>query len=154
MLSGSLMVEKYGVSLLRMLNDILILDQFQWLPNQSDFSLIYFTYLCWCHSDSALVLLYFTLIPSSSFTEWRMVTMEHCMVWHASRERLPFPETRFRPFLGLANAPIVKTTFPELAVSVPDFSPEYTSVLSRLYLLIQDVACIQSVSAFIDKFQF
>ena len=27
------------------------------------------------------------------------------------------------PLLGLANAPVVKTNFPELAVSFPDFSP-------------------------------
>ena len=36
---------------------------------------------------------------------------------------LTFPDTWFCTFLGLAYAPIVDTSFPELAVSFLDFSP-------------------------------
>ena len=67
------LIQQYEVSLSRMLNDILTLDQ-QWLPNQSDFPPI-----SW------------PLLPTLTFTELRVVSIEHLQrVWHASRECLPF----------------------------------------------------------------
>ena len=50
-------------------------------------------------------------------------------VWHASRERLPFRTPSAVPLF--AYAPIVETSFPELAVCFSTFHPEYPSVLSR-----------------------
>ena len=45
-------------------------------------------------------------------------------VWHASRERLHFrtPGSVPNPILGLACAPIVETGFPELNISLLDYS--------------------------------
>ena len=61
-----------------------------------------------------------TLIPSLTFTELLVVSMQHLQrVWHASRERLPLRT----PFLGLACAQIVETRFLELAMSLLDCSP-------------------------------
>ena len=54
------LIQQYDVSLSRMLNDILRLDQLQWLLNRSDFPP-----------------LFMTLIPGLTFTELRVVSMEH-----------------------------------------------------------------------------
>ena len=67
---------------------------------------------------------FMTFIPSLTFTELWVVSMEHMQrVWLASRERLPFRTPGSVPHLGLANAPIVETKFLELAMSLLDFSP-------------------------------
>ena len=68
---------------------------------------------------------FMTLIPCLTFTELRVVSIEHLRrVWHASRECLPFRTPGSVPlFGGLAYAPIVETSFPELVVSFLDFSP-------------------------------
>ena len=67
---------------------------------------------------------FMTFIPSLTFTELWVVSMEHLQrVWLASRERLPFRTPGSVPHLGLANAPIVETKFLELAMSLLDFSP-------------------------------
>ena len=67
---------------------------------------------------------FMTFIPSLTFTELWVVSMEHIQrAWLASRERLPFRTPGSVPNLGLANAPIVETTFLELAMSLLDFSP-------------------------------
>ena len=55
---------------------------------------------------------FMTLIPSLSFTELWVVSMEHLQrVWLASKERLPFRTPVSVPFLGLACVPIVKSRF-------------------------------------------
>ena len=67
-----------------------------------------------------------TLIPGLTFTELRVVSMEDLQrLWLAtcSRERLPFRTLVPSPFGGLAYAPIVETSFTELAISFLDFSP-------------------------------
>ena len=65
-----------------------------------------------------------TLIPSLTFTELRVVSIEHLQrVWLARMERLPFRTPGLSPFLGLAYAPIVETRFLELVMSFLDFSP-------------------------------
>ena len=93
------LIQQYEVSLSRMLNDILILDQ-QWLPNQSDFPPISWTsYMSGFHGAFA------TAVACQQGT-------------------LTLPYTWFRPpIVGLACAPIVETRFLELAMSLLDFSP-------------------------------
>ena len=67
---------------------------------------------------------FMTFIPSLTFTELWVVSMEHMQrVWLASRERLPFRTPGSVPHFGLANAPIVETKLLELAMSLLDFSP-------------------------------
>ena len=67
---------------------------------------------------------FINFIPSLTFTELWVVSMEHLQrVWLASRERLPFRTPGSVPILGLAYAPIVETKFLELAMSLLDFSP-------------------------------
>ena len=57
---------------------------------------------------------FMTLIPSLTFTELWVVSMEHLQrVWLASRERLPLRTPGSAPLRGLANALIVETTFPD-----------------------------------------
>ena len=64
------------------------------------------------------------LIPSSTFTEFRVVSMEH-LEWmrHSSRERLPFLTPGSVHFWGLAYAPIIEASYPVLAVSFLNFPP-------------------------------
>ena len=77
------LVEQYGVTLSRMLKDILILDQ-QWPPYQFRLSTNFMTF-----------------IPSLTFTELWVVSMEHLQrVWLASRERLPFRTPGSVPHFG------------------------------------------------------
>ena len=78
------LIQQYEVSLSRMLNDILILDQ-EWLLNRSDFSPI-----SWLWSRTW---------PPPNY-EW--FSMDHLQrVWHhASRELLPFRTPGFVPLLG------------------------------------------------------
>ena len=69
---------------------------------------------------------FITLIPSLTFTELRMVSRgEFATGVACQQEMLTLPDTWFRPFLGLAYAPMVETNFPELAV-FPDFSSQVT----------------------------
>ena len=78
------LIQQYEVSLSRMLNNILTLDQLQWLPNWSDSPPIFMT-----------------LIPDLTFTELRVVSMKHLQwVWLASRERLLFRTPGSVPLLG------------------------------------------------------
>ena len=75
-----------------------------------------------CHSDprpntmtSQSITLFtnsMTLIPSLTFTELRVASMEDLQwVWHASRERLPFRTPGSVPFWGLGYVPIVENSF-------------------------------------------
>ena len=71
------LIQQYGVTLSRMLNDILTLDQ-QWLSTN-----------------------FMTFIPSLTLTELWVVSMEHLQrVWLASRERLPFRTPGSVPHFG------------------------------------------------------
>ena len=108
---GSFMVDNYGdliqqyeVSLSRMLNDILILDQ-QCLPNQSDFPPISWpSYRAW---------------PSPIMSRLHWGICIGCGVPAGSA--CPSGHLVTSPILGLACAPIVETRFLELAMSVLDF---------------------------------
>ena len=77
-----------------------------------------------------------TLIPSFNFSELLVVSMEQLLMVAYHLGIFTLPDTWFRPFFGLAYAPIVETSFPELAVSFLDFYLEYPSVLSRFCLEI------------------
>ena len=62
--------------------------------------------------------IFITLIPGLTFTELRVVSMEHLQrVWLASSERLPFRTPGSDPFRGLAYAPTDETSLTELAIS-------------------------------------
>ena len=90
-----------------MLNDILSLDQLQWLPKRSDFTPIFIT-----------------LIPGLTFTELGVVSIEHLQRVASQQGTLNLSCTWFRPlFWTLAYAPIVEISFIELAVSVLDIWP-------------------------------
>ena len=111
--SGSFMVDhggliqQYEVSLSRMLNDILTLDQ-QWLSNQSDFPPISWPwYRLW------------TFTESLSGFHGALATAVGMPAGNA------YPSVHLvpSPILGLASAPIVETKFLELAMSLLDFSP-------------------------------
>ena len=98
------LIQQYEVSLSRMLNDILILDQ-QWLPNQSDFQPISWPwYRTWPS-------------PIMSGFHGAFVTGVACQ-----QGTLTLPDIWFRPtIVGLACAPIVDTRFLELDMSLLDF---------------------------------
>ena len=99
------LIRQYEVSLSRMLNDILILDQ-QWLPNQSDFPPISWPwYRAWPS-------------PIMSGFHGAFATGVACQQGNAYPSGHLVPS----PILGLASAPIVETKFLELAMSLLDFS--------------------------------
>ena len=77
------LIEQYGVTLSRMLNDILTLDQL------------------WLSLPIRRSTNFMTFIPSLTFTELWVVSMEHLQrVWLASRERLPFRTPGSVPHFG------------------------------------------------------
>ena len=91
------LIQQYEVSLSRMLNDILILDQ-QWLPNQSDFPPISWPW--------------YRALPSPIMSGFHgaFATGVACQ-----QGTLTPPDTWFRPLFGeLACALIVETSFPTL----------------------------------------
>ena len=100
-------IQQYEVSISQMLNDILILDQLQWLPNRSDFPPISWPkYRAW---------------PSPNYESFLWSIFNGCDI--QAGNTYPSGHLVLSPFLGLAYAPIVETRFPELAMSSLDFSP-------------------------------
>ena len=100
------LIQQYEVSLSRMLNEILILDQ-QWLPTNQTFHQFH-------DLDTELDLHRLWVVFHGAFATGVAY----------QQGTLTLPDTWFRPpILGLANAPIVETKFPELAMSLLDFSP-------------------------------
>ena len=97
------LIQQYEVSLSRMLNDILTIDQ-QWLPHRSDLISISWP---WYHAWHSLY-----------YNVW-VVSMEHLQrVRHARRERLPLRTPGSVPDLrGLACAVIVETGFTDSSSS-------------------------------------
>ena len=104
-LNGDL-IQQYEISLSRMLNDILILDQ-QWLPNQSDFPPISWPV--------------YRVIPSPNY-EWFPWSICNGCGMPAGNAYL-CGHLVPSPIVGLACAPIVVTRFLEFAMSLLDFSP-------------------------------
>ena len=99
------LIQEYEVSLSRMLNDILTLDQ-QWLPNQSDFPPISWPW--------------YQLWPSPNY-EWFPWSIGNGCGMPAGNA-YPSGHLVPSPILGLANTQIVETKFLELAMSLLDFS--------------------------------
>ena len=98
------LIQQYEVSLSRMLNDILTLGQ-QWLPNQLDFPPI-----SWLYTN-------FDLHCIMSGFHGAFATGVACQ-----QGTITLPDTWFRPPIsGLPCAPIVETSFLELAMSALDF---------------------------------
>ena len=96
------LIQQYEVSLSRMFNDILILDQ-QWLSNQSDFPPITWpSYRAW---------------PSP--IPWSICNGCGMPAGNAYPSGHLVPS----PIVGHACAPIFETRFLELAMSLLDFSP-------------------------------
>ena len=97
------LIQQYEVSLSRMLNDILILDQ-QWLPNLSTN--------------------FMTLIPSLTFTDYEWFPWSICNgCGMPAGNAYPSGHLVPSPIVGLACAPIVETRFLEFAMSLLDVSP-------------------------------
>ena len=103
------LIQQYEVSLPRMLNDILTLDQ-QWLSNQSDFPPISWPW--------------YRLRPSPNYDCFPWSIYNGCGMpagnAYPSGHLVPPPPP---PILGLTYAPIVETNFLELAMSLLEFSP-------------------------------
>ena len=134
------LIQQYEVSLSRMLNDILILDQ-QWLPNQSDFPPISWPwYRAWpspimsgFHGAFAtgVACQQGTLtLPDTWFRPpfWDLLMLQ---LLRPNSSNLPclyltfhleYPLVLSRFCLGPACAPIFETSFPELAVSFLEYS--------------------------------
>ena len=122
MVVTGILIEQYGVTLSRMLNDIQTLDQ-QWLSYRSDFPPISWPlYRSW---------------PSPNY-EWFPWSMEQLQrVWLASRERLPFRTPWFRPpFWDLLMLQLLRPNSSNLPCLNSTFHIEYPLVLSRFCLLI------------------
>ena len=100
------LIQQNEVSLSRMLNDILTLDQ-QWLPNQSDFPPISWPW--------------YRLWPSPNFEWFPWSICNGCGM--PAGNACPSGHLVPSPILGLAYAQIVETEFLELAMSLLDFSP-------------------------------
>ena len=116
------LIQQYEVSLSRMLNDTLSLDQ-QWLLNQSDFPPILWPwYRTW---------------PLSNY-EWLSWSIcNGCGI--PAGKAYPSGHMVPSPFLGLACVPIVETRFLELAMSLLDFSPRIS--LGTLSILLLTNFC-------------
>ena len=95
-----------------------------------------------CHSDPRpatansipirLLTNFITMIPNLTFTELRVVSMEHLQgMWHASWDRLPFQTSGSVPFGTYLCS---KQVLPNLCL-FSTFHLKYPSVLSRFCLL-------------------
>ena len=99
------LIQQYEVSLSRMLNDILILDQ-QWLPNQT------FHQIHDLHTE-------LDLHTDYEWFPWSICNGCGMPAGNAYPSGYLVPS----PMVGLACAPIAVTRFLELAMSLLDFSP-------------------------------
>ena len=98
-----------------MLNEILDLDQLQWLPIRSDFP---------------PTMYFMTLIPILTFTELRVDPWSICnRCGMQATNAYPSGHLVLSPFLGHIYAPIVTTSFPELVMSFSIVHLEYPLVL-------------------------
>ena len=108
------LIKQYEVSFSETFNDILQLDQLQWLLIWSDFSpFLWFSYRAWP-------------LPNCQWFPWSICKGCGMPAGNA------YPSgTWFCPFLGLAYAAIVETSFLKLAVTFPTFHLGYPLVLSQ-----------------------
>ena len=102
-----------------MLNDILNLDQLQWLPNRSDFPPI----LLPCYRALPL--------PNYEWSVWSICNGRGMTTGNA----YPSSHLVSSPFLGFAYAQSVETSLTVLAMPFLDFSLWLPSLLSRFCIL-------------------
>ena len=122
------LIRQYEVTLSRMLNDILTLDQ-QLLLNRSDFPPISWPlHRAW---------------PSSNYEWFPWSICNGC--GEPAGNAYPCGQLVPSPFSGLANAPIVETRFLELVMSLPDFSP-WISLGTFSILLLEGWSVIADLS--------
>ena len=123
------LIQQYEMSLSRMLNDILTLDE-QWLPNQSNFPRISWPwYRPW---------------PSSNYEWFPWSICNGCGM--PAGNAYPSGHLVPSPILGLANAPIVETKFLELAMSLLDCSPRIPLGTFSILLYCKGPALNQNIS--------
>ena len=81
---------------------------------------------------------FMTLIPNLTFTEWRVVPINHLQrVWHARRERLPFWTLGSVPrFWVLSILQLLRPVFPNLPCLFSLFHIDYPSVFSRFFSIL------------------
>ena len=120
------LIQQYEVSISRMLNDILTLDQ-QWLPNQSDFLPISWPW--------------YWLWPSPNYEWFPWCICNGCDM--PAGNAYPSGHLVPSPILGLANAPIVETRFLELAMYLLDFSPRIP--LDTFSILLSRQTCMSNI---------
>ena len=130
------LVEQYGVTLSRMLNDILTLDQ-QWLPYRSDFPPISWPlYRAW---------------PSPNY-EWFPWSI--CNGCGSQQGTLTLPDTWFRPpFWDLLMLQLLRPNSSNLPCLYSTFHLEYPLVLSRFCSLRLSWVCIMMDSVVLQKRQ-
>ena len=121
------LIQQYEVSLSRMLNDILIIDQ-QWLPNQSDFPLISWPwYRAWPS-------------PIMSGFHGTFATGVACQ-----QGTLTLPDTWFRPPLwDLLMLQLLRPDSSNLQYSLLHFLPQIPLVLSLFCYTISEVSKVSS----------
>ena len=87
---------------------------------------------------------FMTFIPSLTFTELWVVSMEHLQrVWLASRERFTLPDTWFRPqFWDLLMLQLLRPNSSNLPCLYSTFHLEYPLVLSRFYFVRVLKSCL------------
>ena len=123
--SGSFMVDIYGYLIQQY--DILNLDQ---VTSQL----------------TRLLTNIMTLIPSLTFTELRVLSMEHLQrVWHANRKLLPFRTPGFVPFWDLLMLQLLRPVFPN--TDFPDFSLWISLEFRRFCLVLGSLMKIQYYNA-------
>ena len=114
------LIQKYEVFLSRMFNDILTLDQLQWLPNRSDFlPMSWPWYKTW---------------PSTNFGWFPWIIASGVA---NQQETLLHPNTWFRPPFGdLRMLQLLRQFLPNLSYLLSTFHLEYRSVLSQMCFVI------------------
>ena len=108
------LIQQYEVSFSRMLNDILTLDQLQWLANLSDFSPISWPWN-WAWPS-----------PNYEWFPWS--------ICNGGMPALTFPETLRPPFWDLLLLQFLRPVFQNLPCLFSTFHLENPSVLSRFCL--------------------
>ena len=126
------LIQQYEVSLSRMLNDILILDQ-QWLPNQSNFPPISWHW--------------FRAWPSPIMSGFHGAFCNRCGM--PAGNAYPSGHLVSSSIVGLACAPIVETRFLELATSLLDFSVRIP--LCTFLILLELTIKIENMIIFVAR---
>ena len=110
------LIQQYEVSLSRMFNDILILDQ-HWLPNWSDFLPISWPWYLDTERDLHRII---------------FVSMEHCKGCDMPTGNANIPDTWFRPFLGACICSDCRVQFSLICTTFLSLIPTLTIELQEV----------------------